>query len=236
MLIKQVDKSGYRYNIADGYDWFWKMFGDGTWEPGTFKVFDKFLDPEKVFVDIGAWIGPMTLYAANRSKQVVAFEPDPIAFHSLKKNIELNHLKNVVAYPVAVSNEWKLLNFGARNSFGDSMASELWGDKEEVIKVPSVSLGSILAPLSPNFIKIDIEGGEKTIFQDAHLALDYYGPTIHLSLHTPWFENIEEYKESIISGIGLYPYFYDENLDPVKLEEMFDPEAFNSVVASFKKL
>lgn len=77
-----IDKTGcpdgYWYNV-----WFLEIYP--TWEITTFEVFDKYLDKDKYYIDIGAWIGPTVLYAAQKTKRVIAFEPDNIAFNALKK-------------------------------------------------------------------------------------------------------------------------------------------------------
>ncbi len=223
--------------VAPGHDWFWPTFADGSWEPTTFKIFDRFLDKEKTFVDIGAWIGPMTLYAAPNAKKVFSFEPDPVAYESLIQNIALSGDKNIVPYPVAVSDKWQGLKFGVKSRPGDSMSSTLWANDRSP-QVPSVSLEAVVLDLQPGFMKIDIEGGEKALFEGSSgIALDEVRPTIHLSLHTPWFaDRIEEFRKSIIEGLRMYPYFYDENLQPIDLKDAFNPNAFNSVVASFTKL
>lgn len=224
-----------KYTVAEGHDWFWRQYADGIWEPSTFSIFDTFLDPERVFLDIGAWIGPTTLYAAPKAKQVYSFEPDAIAYRSLVQNLEFNKVKNVVPYPVAVSDSWKGIDFGTKTAQGDSMSSVLWAKGDN--QVPAVPLEALILDLMPNFIKIDIEGGEKTIFDRAILAMQELKPTIHLSLHTPWFlDDVEGYKKSIMEGLEPYPYFYNENLKPIKLEEAFNTQAFTSVVATFKKL
>lgn len=232
----QINRENDIYTVAEGHDWFWEKFANGSWEPETFKIFDAFLDREKIFVDIGAWIGPTTLYAASRAKQVFAFEPDPIAYRSLVQNLELNRIENVVPYPIAVADSWKGINFGKRILYGDSMSSELWGTSGGA-QVPAVSLEAIVIDLMPGFIKIDIEGGEKTIFDRSILALGEIQPTIHLSLHTQWHrDDLEGFKTSIMEGLEMYPYFYDENLNRIELKDAFNPEMFNSIVASFKKL
>lgn len=229
MEITRGDRS---YIVAEGHDWFWKIFADGTWEPSTFRIFDKFLDPDKIFVDIGAWIGPTALYAAPRSKKVFAFEPDPVAFQSLVMNLALNRADNVVPYPVAVAKEWGGIPFGAKTGYGDSMSSQIWakGDKE----VPAVSLSAILVDLQPGFIKIDIEGGEKFLFKGSRLLLEQIKPTLHLSLHTPSFKgNVDAFANPIIDELSVYPYFYDEEFNPIELEMAFKDWAFNSVIATF---
>ena len=234
----RVEKNGVFYEVSDGFEWFWPGFANGDWEPNTFKAFDTFLTPDSVYVDIGAWIGPTVLYASKIAKKVIAFEPDPIAYHHLVKNIGLNEAdKNVVPYPIAVSSDWKGIPFGPRTTkFGDSMASQLWakGDME----VPAISLESVVT-MNPDFIKIDIEGGERYIFESDvnNMVLDSYRPTIHLSLHTPWFkDSVDEYVGALKKGLEVFPYFYNEALEPTTLEAAIDENSFTTIVASFKKI
>lgn len=232
----QITRNGKKYVVAEGHEWFWKIFEDGSWEPTTFNIFDKFLDKEKNFIDIGAWIGPTTLYAADKAKQVFSFEPDPVAYRSLVQNIDLNKIDNVVPYPVAVSNSWKGIPFGVKTAAGDSMSSELWATGDDV-KVAAVSLEALIVDIQPNFIKIDIEGGEKMLLEGITSALRHLRPTIHLSLHTPWFkDDLIGFQSSIMKALAPYPFFYDENLNLIEMKNAFDPNAFNSIVATFTKL
>ena len=176
---QKIERAGESYTVTGGHEWFWPGFADGSWEPQTFKIFDQFLDKDRVMLDIGAWIGPTALYAAKRAKKVFAFEPDPVAHDSLVKNLALNRVENVIPYPVAVANEWKGIEFGIKTAMGDSMSSELWG-KKGGYQVPAVSFSSLITDIRPSFVKIDIEGGEKTIFEGAGAALETVRPTIHL--------------------------------------------------------
>lgn len=45
-----------------------------SWENEMFEVFNKHLTKDKVFIDIGKWITPTSLYAARKSKQVYGIE------------------------------------------------------------------------------------------------------------------------------------------------------------------
>jgi len=236
----EVTRKGESYVVADGHEWFWKMFADGSWEPSTFEIFDRFLDRQETFVDIGAWIGPTALYAARRAKRVFAFEPDPVAFRSLVQNLELNRCDNVVPYPVAVADSWKGIPFGPKQVLGDSMSGEIWAKAGDASKVPAVSLEGLVIDLAPNFVKIDIEGGEVGALDGAGVAFSQIQPTLHLSLHTPWFtgtpEQLERYKAKVSAGLGVYPFFYDQNLCRIDVADAFDPGAFNAVVASFEEI
>lgn len=235
----RVEKNGVFYEVADGYEWFWYGFANGEWEPNTFKAFDAFLTPDSVYVDIGAWIGPTVLYASRVAKKVIAFEPDLVAYRELVRNTGFNNLKkNVISYPIAVSSDWKVMPFGspATKNFGSSMSSELWGTTAGM-GVAAMSFESVLA-MMPDFIKIDIEGGERFIFEGLcnDMALRATMPTIHLSLHTPWFKDIDEYMNALKKGLEVFPYFYNEALEPTTLEAAIGENAFNTIVASFKRI
>src|SRR3981081_1239453 len=64
------------------------------------------LSPGMTFVDAGACYGIYTLAASKMVGQqgrVIAFEPASRVFRVLRKNIELNGLTNVLAYPLALT-------------------------------------------------------------------------------------------------------------------------------------
>lgn len=229
----EVVRNGEVFEVAPGHEWFWPGFADGSWEPTTFAAFDRILGPESRMLDIGAWIGPTVLYAAHRAKQVFAFEPDPIAFARLIQNLNLNKIKNVVPYPVAVSNDWKVIPFGEKTGYGDSMSSEIWAKDDT--EVAAVSFRALLEDIRPDFVKIDIEGGEKFLFEGNPFYK--HRPTIHLSLHTPSFlDDVKGFKEAVMKGLESYDFFYDDNLNPIELETAFNPHAFNAVIASTSQL
>ena len=59
----------------DEFAAFWARVAAGGWEPDSFALIDRFVTPGTTFVDIGAWIGPLTLYAASVACEVLAIEP-----------------------------------------------------------------------------------------------------------------------------------------------------------------
>ncbi|CAF2254585.1 unnamed protein product [Rotaria magnacalcarata] len=72
------------------FDIWWRKDFTGGGENGTFGVFQKFLTPNTVHIDFGAWIDPTVLFAANIAKRVIAFECDPYAARELIANIRVN--------------------------------------------------------------------------------------------------------------------------------------------------
>jgi len=78
---KLIHKNGKKFYVnTSKNEWFWNQVETNLWEPDTFKIFDKFIDKEHSYIDIGAWIGPTVLYGCQISKHCYAIEPDPIAF------------------------------------------------------------------------------------------------------------------------------------------------------------
>ena len=76
----------------DGYESYWKLVNQGKWEPETFSVFDSNINKQTLFIDIGGWIGPTTLYGAQLAKKTLSLEPDPVAFKRLEENLNLNSI------------------------------------------------------------------------------------------------------------------------------------------------
>lgn len=84
------------------------LYYTGTYEPGTLAVMKSVLKPGDTFVDVGANIGLMTLFAASclgEEGRVIAFEPHPDTRKILLDNLELNASENVVVSPFAVGRE-----------------------------------------------------------------------------------------------------------------------------------
>jgi len=209
----------YKVDIKDKhffvkYSSFWENVNNGNWEPSTFYIFDKFIDKEHSFIDIGAWIGPTTLYGSQIAKKCYAIEPDPVAFYELKKNINLNpNLKSRInIYELCISDKCGKIRLGNRNNFGDSMSSILLNDLNKTLFVQSLTLQEFILQNKIddcNFIKIDIEGGEAIVLPQIKEFLEKNKPTIHLSLHPSLFKDIESYSKLITKTLKIYENIFD---------------------------
>lgn len=104
---RRIAVHGVQFNIVSPKerDRFWEQAESGEWEADTFQVFDLTLRPGALHIDIGAWVGPTVLYAAARGARVIAFEPDPSAFHELSVNISANAdlAKRITLHRLALS-------------------------------------------------------------------------------------------------------------------------------------
>lgn len=66
---------------------------------------------DKVITDAGAHIGSYTIFFASRGIKVFAFEPNPVNFYFLKKNLRVKFLSNVITQNAGLSNKKGKLHF-----------------------------------------------------------------------------------------------------------------------------
>ena len=188
--------------------WYPSKYSD--WEEESFDILDAFLAPDQDFLDIGAWIGPLTLYAAHKSRHVHALEPDPVAFDRLHRNCLCNpDLNNVSLHQLGLSDANSSQSFGGNGELGNSESSLLvtdadylntggesahWmGDnpdwrKGESTTVPVLTFPEFVRQQSidlaeVSLIKVDIEGSEKIALPSMLSMAEACQAPLFLSLH-----------------------------------------------------
>ena len=139
----------------DEHQRLWTKIENGTWEPDTFGVFDRFVTPETTLLDIGCWEGPTLLYAGQRARAAYGFEPDPVAFRGLERNLaanpEFSQIRILNQCVAAHSGE---VEFGSRAGGGDTMSSLLFSEGQTRGRSPplaSMSLPRARTSNSPIF-------------------------------------------------------------------------------------
>lgn len=217
-----------------GTEQFWKLLEADSWEPETFKIFDKFLSKDHSYLDIGAWVGPTVLYGSQLAKSCYAFEADPKAFSLLKANVGANkNLDNIQIFDKAIAHYSGKINFGTNTNKGDSMSSLLW--QKESWSVDCISIADFIHQNNIqdiNFIKIDIEGGEAIVLPASKDILQELQPTLYLSLHIPWFNNAPQILGSIYDTISFYKYIYLPNGVRLNRESFLKLSGFTSVIVT----
>jgi FkbM family methyltransferase len=161
---------------------FWTQAGSGRWEDDTFRFLDAVTRADAVLVDVGAWIGPLSLYASPLVARVIAIEPDPVAHRELAANIAAN-VANVEIWNAAVDRQRGELKLYAPKGFGNSETTS--SGEGEAIVVKTVTFEDIDAAIgaAPAVLKIDIEGHEYRILEEALAFAKRRRAPLHLSLH-----------------------------------------------------
>ena len=120
-----------------------------------------------VVVDIGANIGAFCVLAALRARagRVLCYEPHPENFRLLQRNIQLNHLHNVAAFPLGVAGmqgRYKLMGEGALATIQATPPASGTGLQVECTTLQGIFEQNAIARVT--FLKCDCEGAEFEIF------------------------------------------------------------------------
>lgn len=127
----------------------------------------------KPVIDIGANVGEFSIflrkYAGHRG-EIIAFEPDPYDFLTLKKNAEIY---DFIPLNNAISSVTGNVEFISNNENADSRLGFLDPEGNKRISVQSFKLGDILKKLAiteVGLIKIEAEGFEPEVLQGLELS------------------------------------------------------------------
>lgn len=168
------------------HDQFWGHVDRGEWEATTLKAIETLLPNGGVYIDIGAWIGPTVIAAAQKAKRVIAYEPDPLASNYLLENISLNNFDNVEVNQVALWLSAGEMPFGPGNSdsLGNSSSSLTSGNMTTRVKTRNISIESRRDVfVECDLMKIDVEGAEYSIVPIIEGYFRKVRPSLLLSTH-----------------------------------------------------
>ena len=155
----------------------------GSYEFEMQKRMARELKRGAVFYDVGANAGFYSLLGAVLVDpgQVYAFEPLPANTAYLRKHLELNRIRNVRLFELALSDEIGSALFATEQT--RAMGKLQAGGN---LRVQSSTLDTLLReePLAPpDYIKMDIEGAEYRALLGARECFARYRPKLFLATH-----------------------------------------------------
>jgi FkbM family methyltransferase len=179
-----VDLLGLPYKItgsATDRSVFGEIQKNHFFEYNITKIISNLLKEGDIFVDIGANIGYYLLhgsYLVGNTGMVFGFEPIPKNFEYCKKNVKLNHLKNVVLYKNALWNEKTEKKMISPEGLPGNSQILISGDG---IVVNCITLDSM--EICPDLIKMDIEGAEPFALQGMRKTITTCKPKLVLEMN-----------------------------------------------------
>jgi FkbM family methyltransferase len=172
---------------------------NGEWERSTRDAIRNLLAPGDCYLDVGANIGLHVLLAdmvVGPSGKVIALEPHPISARLLRDNLEINGMDSRVTALEAAAAE---VDGGTRrfelfpehsSMSGFTIKPERVAARralQESVEVPLVSLDALVRRLgvTPDLIKIDVEGFELQVLRGASEILSGEHDTAVMIEHAP---------------------------------------------------
>jgi len=204
---------------------FWNNFSN--WEQNDLDFVTQIAEQNKIFIDIGAWIGPYTLIAASMGMKVYAFEPDKVAFEELKKNIELNSFKHkpeIFNYGLSDIAS-KAYLYSNTNDFGKSESGLINYKNQQNTKKTEIELKNFLQEIDQiksqnlnnkiKILKIDIEGGEFSFEKEIYDLVKLEKFYCIFSYHHMVF-NKNKFKKNFYKIRTLFYQIFVEKIHPSK--------------------
>jgi FkbM family methyltransferase len=176
------------------------LYWIGNYEERQVRTLTNLCQPHWTIWDCGTYLGYYTALFAKRSHTVIAFEPDPTNAQRTRNNLALNGLQNATVVNAAIGAPLGEVEFVISRNTNSHIAGAFIGAdqvdysarerRDDIIRVRSISLDQALDHFpTPNLVKIDIEGAEKTALQHVERLCTDIRPLIGLELHNPECDN-----------------------------------------------
>jgi FkbM family methyltransferase len=136
-----------------------------------------------VVLDLGAWIGDFSAYAAKKGATCYAFEPSSETIKLLERTKELNKASDgeIIIVPFGAGAKSETLHFkNAESSTGSRFVDGDDDTDTESIEVVALDDWVRENNLRVDFIKADIEGAERDMLSGAAELLRTQAPTLSL--------------------------------------------------------
>ena len=230
--MRQISIGQRHFHVDDDKPSFWDRVEAGQWEPELLAAIATAIRPGTLFLDIGGWVGPTSLYAAACGADVIALEPDPAAARQFRANCAVNPLlaPRIKLIEAALTPEGGRVNLGSPRKPGDSMGSLLLAGRGvadwQAEAITPEALMAFVPQDQPLVVKIDIEGGEYVLGsalgrlaeRRPDIALIGFHPALILSAEGGGPERLRERTEAIFAAFSTMKaeILGDEAGDPLR--------------------
>ena len=200
----RIARDGVRFRIGEEDIWLVAPPDEGRvvpievmnfdrYEPAETRVMDLLSEKANQVLDIGANIGWYAIRFAKRDSiaQVHAFEPMPVSYAYLQRNVAIN----------GVAERVRCYNYGLSEACGhfDFFVAPTGGTNASLLNVAGATNARAVVGLTltldqwcsnqevrPDFIKCDVEGAELLVFRGGRKTLAEHRPVVFAELLRKW--------------------------------------------------
>lgn len=193
-------------------------------DPLLLNTVNQFINKNDVVWDIGSNVGYFSIAAAEKvgnEGTVLSVEADLWLCNLMNKTIKANSDRKIGLIPMCMSNKFGFEEFSiavrsrSTNHLGRFPGSTQTGGTRKKIHVPTITMNHLINfSKAPDFIKIDIEGAEKSVMEKSDEIFSLCSPKFLIEV------NIENYKwmHNFLTTKGYIIY------NPEKLPELITPQ------------
>ena len=162
------------------------VYMTGGYEREYIAPFLSMVPKKRIILDIGANAGTHTVAFGQAFQTVHAFEPHPVMFAQLQRNIALNHI-NAIAHPIGLGEEagsFPLYESDSENKgLTTFLIDELDADRRtEAVRARVETADSLNLPDEIDAVKIDVQGFEAQVLRGMQGLLARNKPVIWLEI------------------------------------------------------
>ncbi|WP_161805839.1 FkbM family methyltransferase [Pedobacter sp. Hv1] len=206
----------------------------GDYEPELKKVFQTHIEADYTILDVGANIGFHTLFfrdLVGKKGKVIAFEPIPLNFESLNRNIALNGFKNIEVHQIALSNKNETISIVADVNSTNPGSFNLFDQNGDITVTCRIG-DEIIITEKVDFIKIDVEGYESFVIDGLMKTITKFKPKIIFEYDNNYHKKTGLPANYIFSKIEPLGYhFFMVELSGVKKITTFENLRSGNIVA-----
>lgn len=203
----------------------------------------KFIKSGTDSIDVGVYRGVYSYEMSKYSEKVHSFEPNPIIFKYINKNLK-KFIKNIHLYNFALSNQNKTINLKIpiRNSNSNKEIFEEYYEmgkatihnennfaNYENFEIQTKKIDELSFDNKISFIKIDVEGHELEVIEGAINTIKRDKPVLLVEIEKQYTK--KEVGESInfINSLGYKSYFFNKK-DLKSTTELNNLDLFNNFI------
>lgn len=182
-----------------------------AYEKEEMEIIFSLMEKDFIFFDIGANLGWYTIKIAKAQKnaRIFSFEPILATFTLLKKNLEINKIKNAQIFNFGLADENKKTNFYFYDESSGNASLKNVSRKAKVKKITAriMKLDDFMKGknLKIDFIKCDVEGAELFVFKGGFATIRDNKPIIVVEMLRKWaagFGYNPNATIQLLTGIG----------------------------------
>ena len=207
------------------------------------ELLERFIEPGTDSIDVGVYRGVYSYEMSKYSKNVHSFEPNPIIFEYINKNLK-KIINNIFLYNYALSNKNEVIDLKVpirndkynRENFEEfyelgraTIHQENTFKRYEKFQITSKKIDEFNFKNNISFIKIDVEGHELEVIKGGEEIISKNKPILLVEIEERYSQNKVSDTINYINKLGYISHYYDNKILK-KTSELNNLSLFNNYI------